>query len=264
LNTYPRTTQDGPFGGFLHRAGLTGQLWGDGAFMVLPFLARFGQLFNDQTYANDESARQLEIYYNHLHNPATGLLFHAYDETGDTSWVVSGTRHSPESWCRAMGWFGMATVEVLETLPASHPKQAQVLAKLQALVAGMAKYQDGASGRWFQVVDKGRLSDNWLETSCSSMYTYVISRSVERGWVGASYASVADKGYQGVLSQVSRDSNGLSKIKNISIGTNVGVLSYYLARTRATNDFHGLGAFLIMFEQEQRKAAAPAGPSMEP
>jgi unsaturated rhamnogalacturonyl hydrolase len=35
----------------------------------------------------------------------------------------------------------------------------------------------------------------------------------------------------------------------ISIGTNVGDYKYYIDRTRATNDFHGLGAFLIMNEQ---------------
>jgi unsaturated rhamnogalacturonyl hydrolase len=29
----------------------------------------------------------------------------------------------------------------------------------------------------------------------------------------------------------------------------VGDYAYYVARTQATNDFHGLGAFLIMNEQ---------------
>ena len=36
---------------------------------------------------------------------------------------------------------------------------------------------------------------------------------------------------------------------NTNSGTAVGDLSYYLNRPQATNDMHGLGAFIIMFEQ---------------
>ncbi|MGW3652110.1 hypothetical protein [Streptomyces sp. NPDC000878] len=42
------------------------------------------------------------------------------------------------------------------------------------------------------------------------------------------------------------------ELADISIGTNVGDYAYCIARTRATNDFHGLGAFLIMNEQVRR------------
>ena len=38
-------------------------------------------------------------------------------------------------------------------------------------------------------------------------------------------------------------------IANICEGTDVGNLAYYLARPRATNDPHGLGAFLVMNEE---------------
>jgi unsaturated rhamnogalacturonyl hydrolase len=30
------------------------------------------------------------------------------------------------------------------------------------------------TGRWFEVVDKGSRSDNWTETSCSSMCAFLI------------------------------------------------------------------------------------------
>lgn len=41
-------------------------------------------------------------------------------------------------------------------------------------------------------------------------------------------------------------------LATISVGTNVGNYSYYVNRTQATNDNHGLGAYLIMFEQLRR------------
>jgi len=113
----------------------------------------------------------------------------------------------------------------------------------------MKTYQDRASGRWFQVVDKGSRSDNWTETSCSAMYTYVISRSVQQGYVDPSYKSVAAKGYAGVLGRISLGSDGRTNLTTISEGTNVGDYSYYINRARNTNDQHGLGSFLIMNEQ---------------
>jgi unsaturated rhamnogalacturonyl hydrolase len=250
LDSYPRTALDGTPGAFWHNTGLKGQLWGDGTFMLLPFLARYGELFNDAAYTHDETARQLVIYGNHLRNRTNGLLYHAYAERGDTSWADPVTHHSPEFWCRAIGWYGMATIHVLDVLPANHPERAQILADLQTLIDGYVTFQDTSSGRWFQVVDKGALASNWTETSCSSMYTYVIASAVARGWIAPTYRAAANKGFNGVLQRISLGADGLTNITDICIGTNVGgTLPFYLSRPRRTNDFHGLGAFLIMYEQ---------------
>jgi unsaturated rhamnogalacturonyl hydrolase len=246
LKTYPRTTD----GGFWHATSREHQLWADGTFMVVPFLVRYGQIVGETAYTQDEAAKQLIVYGSHLQT-SLGILKHAYDEARAQSWADPVTGVSPEYWCRAIGWYGMAEIETLEALPATHPQRAKLLTILQNLVAGYARFQDPATGRWFQVVDKGSRSDNWTETSCSAMYTFVISRAVQRGWVDPGYATVASKGYQGVLAKVSVGSDGLTNITDICIGTNVGDYSYYIGRTRATNDFHGLGAFLIMNEQLQ-------------
>jgi len=90
---------------------------------------------------------------------------------------------------------------------------------------------------------------NWHETSSSSMYSYMMWMGVKRGYLPKHYASVAQKGYRGVLTKVSMGADGLANIIDISEGTNVGDLAYYFARKRNENDFHGLGAFLIMNEQ---------------
>lgn len=73
-----------------------------------------------------------------------------------------------------MGWFGMTIIEVLELLPKDYPDRTKLLTQLTQLVKAWAKYQDQKSGLWYQVVDKGTDAGNWLETSSSSMYTYVI------------------------------------------------------------------------------------------
>jgi len=245
FDTYPRTGD----GAFWHNTGLVGQNWGDGVFMALPFLERYGHLFADAAYVDDETTKQLLLYHDHLQHPA-GVHYHAWDEQGDAAWTNPATKHSPESWCRANGWYAMATIEVLEGLPATHPNRQAVITILQGLIEGVTKLQDPATGRWFQVIDKATAPGNWLETSCTSMLSYSISRAVQRGYVPeGTYASVAAKAFQGAMQKITLDAGGMTNVADICIGTSVGDLAYYLARTRATNDFHGLGAFLIMYEQ---------------
>jgi len=243
LDTYPRTAD----GGLWHATSRQHQLWSDGVFMVLPFLVRYGKAFGDSAYTNDEVANQLLIYAQHL-QVDSGLFIHAWDESGEQPWADPVTHRSPEHWCRAIGWYGMASTQVLDELPADHPKRQQIIDVVRRLVEAMARFQDPATGRWFQVVDKGAVAGNWTETSCSSMYTYTIAKAVQRGYVGLRFLPAAIKGYLGVLKKASVGPDGLTDIVDICIGTNVGDLAFYFARPRATNDLHGLGAFLIMNE----------------
>jgi len=122
------------------------------------------------------------------------------------------------------------------------------MAILKDLVRALAKYQDSRTGLWYQLVDKGSDPGNWLETSSSSMFSYVISMAVKKGYVHRSYEAVAKKGYRGVLTKISLDADGLANLADICEGTNVGDMAFYFARKRNVNDFHGLGAFLIMNE----------------
>ncbi|MEU3618435.1 glycoside hydrolase family 88 protein [Streptomyces sp. NPDC006872] len=246
LNSYPRTSD----GGFWHAdtSSRAHQLWSDGVYMVNPFLVEYGKEFGDSAYAHDEAAKQLAVYGRHL-QVSNGLLRHAYDESKTVSWADPETGLAPEHWCRAVGWYSMAIVNVLDALPARHPGRHRLVGILRQLAAGLERYQDPATGRWFQVIDQGGRSDNWTETSCSSMFTYALSRGAQQGYIDAHYRSVARRGYEGVLARISLGPDGRTDLTDISIGTNVGDYDFYIARPRQTNDFHGLGAFLIMNEQ---------------
>ena len=244
ITGYPRTSD----GGMWHAKGKVGQLWADGVYMAQPFLAMYGKAYGDGAYAYEEAVDNMAVYFKHL-KADNGLLWHAYDEQGDEPWANNPGKHSAEHWARAIGWFGMAAIDLLEILPANHPRRAELIGIVQHLARGYARYQDKATGRWFQVVDKGGDTRNWTETSASAMYTFMLSRGVQRGFLDAEYRSVASKGYRGVLAKVSVNSAGLTDVHDISEGTNVGDANYYFNRKRNTNDLHGLGAFLIMSEQ---------------
>lgn len=247
FDNYPRTSD----GGFWHATGTSRewQLWLDGIYMGMPFLVRYGQIFGDTKYANEEAAKQILVYASHTRDPKKGLFYHAYDESGKQPWADPKTHHSRYFWGRAMGWYGMATVDILDVLPKDHPRRKELIRLVQFLVKGLARYQDPKTGLWYQIVDRGSDSSNWLETSSSSMYTYIIDVAVKRGYVKARYKKVAEKGYKGVLSKVSINADGLTDISDISEGTNVADLPYYYGRKRPVNDFHGLGAFLLMNEE---------------
>lgn len=247
FDTYPRTSD----GGFWHAKtpSRNWQLWADGVFMSLPFLVRYGRMFGDSAYTNAEATKQMLIYYKHLNDPATGLLWHAYDESGKQTWADPKTHQSGYHWGRAFGWYAMTLIELLELMPKDQPQRADLIAIINQLARAFERYQDPTTGLWYQVVDKGGVEGNWLETSCSSMYTYMMWMGVKRGYLPKRYEGVARKGYAGVLTKLRMGPDGLTNLIDISEGTNVSDLAYYFARKRNENDFHGIGAFLIMNEQ---------------
>jgi unsaturated rhamnogalacturonyl hydrolase len=56
-------------------------------------------------------------------------------------------------------------------------------------------------------------------------------------------------GVRGELNRIWLHDDGLTYLTGISVGTNVADYSYYVDRPQATNDFHGLGAFLYFAEE---------------
>jgi unsaturated rhamnogalacturonyl hydrolase len=249
--SYPRTTD----GAFWHNTGARGQLWSDGVYMVLPFLVNYGKVFNEPGLY-DECAYQLITYASHLQDDS-GLLYHAYDEDGSSEWADPVTHHSPWFWGRAIGWFGMACIEVLEVIPDEHPDRQTLIGILGRLIQRLSEVQDEATGLFYQVVDQGQRTDNWLESSCSCMYSFFTARAVARGYVDEKYMEMASRAYEGVLrDKFSVDSQGLTYLIDICEGTGVSSdYSYYYNRSRNTNDQHGLGAFLMMCWQMTQSGA---------
>lgn len=232
---YPKTSD----GGFWHNTGATNQLWGDGVFMDLPPYVNYGQLFDDSK-AVDIATEQLVIYDRHLAAP-NDLHVH--------QWDGQAGKQSCCEWCRAEGWYEMALLMVLDVTPSTHENYAALVAIAQRLAKGLAATQDPATGRWWQVMDQPNDHGNWLETSCTAMHTYFLSKASEKGYIdAATYAPLAIKGFDGEMQMVSNAND--VQVKNICPGTGVlASASDYYARPPATNDNHGLGAFLLMYDQ---------------
>jgi unsaturated rhamnogalacturonyl hydrolase len=244
LDTYPRTSD----GAFWHMTTLTGQNWTDGTFMLLSPLVNYGELFNDSAYTAMESAKQLTLYDAHLQAP-NKLHYHAYDEPGTAGWSGETMKHSCCEWCRGEAWYEMAIVMSLDKLPASDTNRAALMTIVNGLAQGLAATQDPSTGRWWEVMDMPTDPRNWLETSCSAMHTFFLSRAIQQGYLqqtgGTDWAGIIAKGFQGVLDEVSASGD----VANIVAGSVVGDAAYYFAQQRITNDPHGMGVFLIMYDQ---------------
>ena len=72
---HPRTSE----GAFWHKKRYPHQLWLDGVYMGMPFLAGVGVMEGDD-HKIEEAAREFTIARSHLRDPETGLYYHAWDE----------------------------------------------------------------------------------------------------------------------------------------------------------------------------------------
>ena len=127
LATQPRTGE----GGFWHKQIYPYQMWLDGLYMASPFYAEFGQTFGEPA-AFDDVARQIILMEKHARDPQTGLAVSRLGREQATTWADPETGCSPHFWGRAMGWYAMAMVDVLDYFPAEHPRRPDLVAIFQS------------------------------------------------------------------------------------------------------------------------------------
>ena len=199
LQNQPRTITDKVF---WHKAIYAYQVWLDGIFMGLPFrcLTASTQLKpKDAIKIYDDAVNQLKITYERTLDPNTGLNRHAYDETRAAFWSDQETGLSQHCWGRAQGWYSMALIEVLDALPEDYTRRGEVLDLLQKDLDAVIKWQDKETGTWYQVMDAPGKEGNYLESTCTSMFAYVLLKAYNKGYLGTKYRDAGIKAYQGII-----------------------------------------------------------------
>jgi unsaturated rhamnogalacturonyl hydrolase len=249
MRTHPRTDD----GAFWHKKIYPHQMWLDGVYMASPFLAEYAATFHEPALWGDV-AKQIVLAEEHIRDAKTGLLYHGWDEQKKEHWADPKTGRSSQFWGRAMGWYAMAVVDVLEWLPQDHPQRPAVLGVLERLASAIARVQDRTTSVWWQVLDQPERPGNYREASASSMFVYALSKAVRSGWLDkAAYGKVASRGYQGLLQEfIELRADGHLDLKNVckvaGLGGNPyrdGSYSYYTSTEVVTNDPKGIGAFLL-------------------
>lgn len=248
LASQPRTDS----GGFWHKQIYPYQIWLDGVYMAGPFYAEYARTF-DEPAAFDDIAHEIILTEQHTRDPKTGLLYHAWDERKQERWANPETGCSPHFWGRAVGWYAMAIVDVLDYFPENHPHRPEIIAIFRRVVEAVAQVQDEASGLWYQVLDQGRREGNYLEASASCMFTCAIAKAVRKGYLSADWLTVARRSYQGIVRDlITVDEQGLVTLERIcgvaGLGGNPyrdGSYEYYVNEPIRANDYKGVGPFIL-------------------
>ena len=109
------------------------------------------------------------------------------------------------------------------------------------------RVQDGKTGRWYQVLDRGGAEGNWLETSASCLFACAMAKAMRLKMIPPFCQEALVKAYGGVLVTVVWDEKKERIfLQHICTGTCVGDFDYYVNRKTAVNDLHGMGAFVLM------------------
>jgi unsaturated rhamnogalacturonyl hydrolase len=248
LKTHPKTNS----GGYWHKNIYPNQMWLDGIFMASTYMAEYAKVFNDPQWF-DVATNQTKMIYGKTLDPSTGLLMHAWDESKTQKWCdpVTGQSHYP--WSRAMGWYTMAILDILDYLPENHPDRKELIKILQSTCDALLKVRDPKSGIWYQVLNQGGRQGNYLEGSGSAMYTYVFAKGARLGYLDKKYRKIANSAFDGILKElITVDNNGLVTMHNICGGCGLGgnpyrdgSYEYYINEKRFDNDTKGVAPFIL-------------------
>jgi unsaturated rhamnogalacturonyl hydrolase len=220
-------------------------MWLDGIYMAEPFIAGYGALFPScGSFCSTTPGTQIALIAAHTVDPTTGLLYHGWDQSLKASWADPTTGRSPVVWSRGLGWFAMALIDVLRVTPPSNPNQAPIVALLQGLAAGLEGSQDPKTGLWYEVVENG-CSGNYLESSGSGMFIYALKAGVDACYLDGHYLAVAQRGYAGLLNEVTTDAMGPIITNAVAPMSVEGSCMAYVSTNRMSNSGQGLCGALM-------------------
>jgi unsaturated rhamnogalacturonyl hydrolase len=248
MRRHPRTSE----GGFWHKQTYPGQMWLDGAYMTSPFLAQYASAFREPALY-DDVARQLLLLARHNRDPKTGLFYHGWDESRTQAWADSVTGLSANFWGRAVGWYAMALVDVLDFLPPDHPDRQAIIGVFRELAAAIVRVQDPVTGLWYQVLDQPNRKGNYHEASATSMFTYALAKGARKGYLQPAYRAAAERAYDGMVrSFVKKGDDGLISLDRINEVAGLGgaqqrsgSFDYYIGEPVVMNDYKGVGPFIL-------------------
>jgi unsaturated rhamnogalacturonyl hydrolase len=248
LDTHPRNAD----GGFWHKKVYPNQMWLDGIYMGAPFYAEYAYR-NDRVNDYQDVILQFLLAARHTYDATNNLYRHACDVSRKERWADPMTGQSAHSWGRAMGWYAMAFVDVLDFIPEHEAGRDSMLTVFRSLAEMIRQRQDEKTGVWYQVLDRSGDEGNYLESSCSTMFTYALFKAVRKGYLDRSYLTNAIKGYNGILKQfIEVDDNGLVSLTRACSVAGLGgkkyrsgSYEYYLSEPIRTNDAKAVGPFIM-------------------
>ena len=254
----PRTVE----GSFWHKKIYPNQVWLDGVYMAQPFAALYEKRFGRGDYA--DVLRQIRVVRDRMRDPDTGLYYHGYDASRAAFWADKRTGLSRNFWLRAIGWFSVALADLMEILPEGEARS-ELATVFSDLMASAARYADGETGLYWQVVDRAGQPGNYLETSGSAMLAYAMLKGARLGVLPEAYAAKGRRTFDGIVKKyLSFDAEGQIRLGGICLVAGLGPednrrrdgsFAYYVSEPVVENDAKGVAPLLLCYTEVRRLVA---------
>lgn len=227
----------------------------DGLYMALPFMIEY-QIMADKLNLKykkmgieDDIYSRMQWVRKYLKNK-NGLYYHAIKDDGiKTNGVV---------WLRAIGWYAMAQVELIDDISDIKYKK-EMIKQLKDFFDNLIVVQDKKTGLWknnlyneFYIRNPFVHYCNYYETSGSAMIAYSMLRAYNEKYLkDEKYLLSGLKAFNGIIKyNMIVDSNGYT-LKNIYHGTGVGDIpeTYEMCNGYLTNEAKGIAPVILANEE---------------
>jgi len=255
LAAQPRTAE----GNFWHKKVYPNQVWLDGTYMAMPFLALYEKHYDRGDYS--DILKQLRIIHGRMRDPKTGLYYHGYDCSREAFWADPETGLSRNFWLRAMGWFSVALADLIEILPEEGEERQELAGMLQELMESLLTFADEKTGMYWQVADQGGRPGNYLETSGSAMIAFAMLKGCRLGVLEDRFREAGKKTFRGITDNYLKIRDGMIVLENICLVAGLGPESkphrdgsyeYYISEPVVSNDAKGAAPFVLCYTEMRR------------
>lgn len=266
----PATSGMNAIGGWYHKATYPNEMWCDSEYMGPALLAQLVAYAANNTSAGIGTitgttegdwkliAKQFDITWNYLWNSTDKLLYHGFSATPTAvgahtyTWATGTNGTNTAYWGRAIGWYFLALVDVLENMPDnitddSYTKTQDNLSSRNANIKTRLKsyLTDLADGIWAQKKDNYLWTNvineavgtehtsysttsgviqsntkNYLEASASAIYIATYLKAMRLGLLSSdTYKSGIETAYQNYISNfITKDNNIINTCASAGLG----------------------------------------------
>ncbi|KAL4863278.1 Six-hairpin glycosidase-like protein [Aspergillus spectabilis] len=158
--------------------------------------------YPNQMWLDDDIISQWEKIEAVTRDPETGLLVHGFDESKTAIWADPVTGASPLVWGRAVVWYFMSLIEILDIYPEHLKGYNKLLGYYKRLSLALLRAQDPNTHGWWLVLSKQYVpaEGNYFESSAAAMFTYGWLAGLRRGYLDEKiYSSPAAKAYKHLI-----------------------------------------------------------------
>lgn len=251
----PRTST----GNFWHKQIYPNQIWLDGLYMAQPFYMQYEVEYHNCGNCLDIYNQFIHVY-DLMRDTRNGLYYHGYDDSRQMFWCDKVTGLSDNFWLRAMGWYAMALVDTIEVMPDTMAKEKSDLARIyKELIDSILPYQDEETSMWYQVVNRGGIRPNYLETSGSAIFAYAIMKSTRLSILDESYYAYGKKAFDGICRKYLSLQDGELQLSSICLVAGLGnhemregTFDYYMREPVVKNDAKGVAPLILAYTESLR------------